>query len=79
MRGFTVIIFIFSLLYIIYNTHVYKFFSDNMDFKFRIILHTYVYFILLFYFVCIFYSVQCIDLDFRSIRYIKMYIVIIYL
>ena len=52
-------------------------FTDNVDFKFRMI--TRMIFIFLIYFVCIFFLVQRIDLDFRSMLYIKIVIIIIFI
>ena len=62
-----------SEIYIYSATYVVVFYL-HMDFKFRLILHV----CFLYRFVMHIFIVQRIDLDFRSMHYIKNYIIIYY-
>ena len=46
-----------------------------MDFKFTTIFHVHVFLYFYIYLLCIFFIVEHIDLDFRSMRYIKIDII----
>ena len=69
---------IYIYIYIFYLQHSFiQVFADNMDFKFRIILHC-MFFIYRRYIFCMHvFIVQRIDLDFRNLCYIEIYIIII--
>ena len=69
------------MIFIFYSDNVQhsciQVFTDNMDFKFRIILYIHVCFLIFILFSMHLFTVQHIDLDFRSMRYIKIDIIIL--